>query len=97
MAQPKRAYNPTPEKFSKSRAARATFLTGCTVLAFILLVYHFYCVVAAVISYEHGGLLKTLLISVGLFALNAFVIIKTLVFLETKLMTDIDEDHKKYI
>lgn len=53
--------------------------------------------VSAILSYQYGGLIKTAAISVSLFVLDGFLVIRGLMFLEAKLMKDIDDDHKKYL
>lgn len=92
-----RARKPT-ERVSKSRAAKASLLTGMTIVAFLQLMYHLYWSVTAVYSHKYGGKLNTLAVTVGTLALNAFVTIRVLLFFETRLLSDhIDADHKKYL
>lgn len=86
------------EQISGSRAAMALFLTGLTALFFALGCYHLYWAIGAFYHNRFGSTLENVLIIVGSMALNAFISIKTLVFLETRLLSNnIDADHKKYI
>lgn len=86
------------EKFSSTRAIMALLLTGLTALIFGLGCYHVWWAITAFYYNRFGSNLNNAVIIVGGLALNAFVSIKTLVFLETRLLSNnIDADHKKYI
>lgn len=86
------------ERISKSRAAKASLLTGMTVVAFLLGIYHIWWSVKAFHSNKFGSHFSNLMIIVGGLVLNAVVSVKVLLFFETRLLSDsIDADHKKYI
>lgn len=98
MAQLKQRNRNTQEAISKSRAAKASILTGMTVVAFLQVLYHIYWALNAVYSHKFGGKLNSLAVVVGTLALNLFVTIKVLLFFETRLLSNhIDADHKKYL
>lgn len=86
------------ERISKSRAAKASLMTGFTVVCFLIFIYHLYWAVLAINGRRFGSLLPSLTIAVGSLALSAFVMIRILLFCETRLLSnDIDADHKKYL
>lgn len=88
----------TPEKISKSRAAKASLLTGMFIVAVLQVLYHLYWSAGALRSQKYGSTLNTMTVVGGLLVANIFVSIKVLLFFETKLLSDqIDADHKKYI
>lgn len=83
---------------STSRVAIATVLTGLTMLLFGLGCYHVWWAVKAFHLNKFGETWKNLAIILGGLAMNAFVSIKALVFLELRLLSDtIDADHQKYL
>lgn len=87
-----------PARISKSRAAKASLLTGLTALFFAVACYHIWWGIKAYYNNQFGSTAYNLIVIVGSLALNAFVCIKGLVYLETRLLSnDIDADHKKYI
>lgn len=100
---PLQSKKPYPKKVNKeqisgSRAAMALLLTGLTVLFVAVGCYHLYWAIGAFYHDRFGSTLNNVAVIVGSLALNLFVSIKTLVFLETRLLSDnIDADHKKYI
>lgn len=86
------------EHISKTRAAKASVLTGMTVTCFLLLCYHFWWSFGAFYERKFGSASVTLVILLAGFALNIYVTIKVLLFFETRLLSNsIDADHKKYI
>lgn len=86
------------EQISGSRAAMALLLTGLTACFFAVGCYHLYWAIGAFYHNRFGSTLNNVVVIIGSMALNAFVSIKTLVFLETRLLSNnIDADHKKYI
>lgn len=95
------ARKPVPskhERISKSRAAKASFMTGATIVALALFLYHLYWVIIAINDRKFGGLLSTVAITIGSIALSSFIMIRILLFLETRLLSDdIDADHKKFL
>lgn len=98
MPYPKRPAAPKQERISKSRAAKASFLTGATVVAFLLFIYHLYWVIHAINDRKFGSFFWSLSVSIGSIVLSSFVMIRILLFLETRLLSnDIDADHKKYL
>ncbi|SGZ48939.1 CIC11C00000002081 [Sungouiella intermedia] len=98
MAQLKHKNRKNADVISKSRAAKASLLTGMTVVAFLQLLYHAYWAISSVYSHRFGGKLNSLAVVIGTLALNLFVTIKVLLFFETRLLSDqIDADHKKYL
>lgn len=86
------------ERISKSRAAKASLLTGLTVVVFLIGCYHLWWAVRAFYHNKYGSTFNNIMIIAGGFILNAVVMAKALQFLEIKLLSDaIDADHKKYI
>lgn len=86
------------DDISKSRAAKASLLTGMSVLTFLLWGFHLYWAVGALYSNRFGGVFSNLVIIVGGLAVDFFVSIKVLLYAETHLLSDgIDADHKKYL
>lgn len=98
MPYAKKPVPPKQERISKSRAAKASFMTGFTVVVFLVWLYHLYWVIIAINDRKFGGLLWSLLVTVGSLALSSFIMIRVLLFFETRLLSDdIDADHKKYL
>lgn len=91
-------YSRRKERISKSRAAKASLLTGATVVLFLIGCYHAWWVVQALYSKKYGSNLNTLVVAGGSLVLNFAASAYTLIFLETRLLSDhIDSDHKKYL
>lgn len=90
---------PTPqERISKSRAAKASALTGLTVAFFVVFCYHVWWAMNAFYANRFGLTINNLMIIAGGLVLNGYVSVKFLLFCETRLLSDgIDADHKKYI
>ncbi|OBA18014.1 hypothetical protein METBIDRAFT_47730 [Metschnikowia bicuspidata var. bicuspidata NRRL YB-4993] len=86
------------ERISKSRAAKASALTGLTVAFFLAFCYHVWWAVNAFYHNKFGSNLSNFMIIVGGLALNAYLSVQFLLLCETKLLSNgIDADHKKYI
>lgn len=86
------------EPISKTRAVKASFLTLLTVLVFAIGIFHVWWSVKAFYHDRFGSRLYNVVVILGGLLLNAFVSIKSLVYLETRILSDgIDSDHKKYI
>lgn len=86
------------EKISKARAAKAMVLTGMTVAAFLIFCYHVWWSIQAFYYRRFGSAFNSLVVVGGALALNAFVMIRVLLFFETRLLSNhIDADHKKYL
>lgn len=86
------------ERISKSRAAKASVLTGLTVAFFLAYCYHVWWAVKAFYHNKYGSTFGNILLILGGLALNGFISVRFLLFCETRLLSNgIDADHKKYI
>lgn len=96
MAQIK--YQNRKPRISKSRAAKASFLTGAIVIFVIVFTYHLVWAVKALYGKRFGSTLNTVVIAVGSLVVHFAATTSFLMFLETRWLSNhIDADHKKYI